>query len=75
MRRRWFRRRAVFSTCELCGDVDGRGTMGRLRDGRLACWHCAEKAGEYCILEDGLPEWRGDHLERCVSCRSRVSMN
>lgn len=57
--------------CELCGDVDGWGTMGALRDGRTACWHCAERAGEFCIVEAGIPEWRGDHLSRCVVCRGR----
>lgn len=62
-----------FSECEVCGDVDGRETMGKLRDGRVACWHCAERAGEFCILEAGLTEWRGGHLVRCVRCRDRDS--
>lgn len=72
----WLRRLEPesFSECEVCGDVDGAGTMGTLRDGRLACWHCAERAGEFCLLEGGVPEWRGDHLSRCVRCQT-VSLN
>jgi hypothetical protein len=69
---RLFPRRDSFSECEVCGDVDGWETMAELRDGRVACWHCAERAGEFCILEAGLTEWRGDHLVRCVVCRDGV---
>lgn len=74
--RRWvdrviaYRDGPSFVECEVCGDQDDFTVMGELSDGRRACWHCAERAGEFCILRDGkLKEWRGEHLAYCVVCR------
>lgn len=75
--RRWVERVAAYRSgvswveCEGCGDHDDFSVMGPLSDGSVVCWHCAEKAGEFCIKRDGkLKEWRGDHFAYCVVCRS-----
>ena len=68
---RRFSRAEEVVECELCGDADSNYVIGFLRDGRMACWHCAERQGEFCILEAGLKEWRGLHQLWCVICRER----
>jgi hypothetical protein len=76
--RRWvdqvraYRGAPSFVECEGCGDYDDFSVMAPLSDGRRVCWHCAERAGEFCIKRDGrLKEWRGDHLAYCVVCSGR----